>query len=99
MATRNRNRLPPGPGRIPGLTGLSFIRDRITATRSLTAKYGDVVAFYIGPQRVAILNHPDVVRDVLVTRSRIFHKGLGLQRAKLLLGEGLLTSEDADHQR
>ncbi|HTM03791.1 MAG TPA: cytochrome P450 [Vicinamibacterales bacterium] len=99
MATRSSNRLPPGPGRLPGLAGLSFIRDRITTTQSLTAKYGDVVAFYIGPQRVAILNHPDFVRDVLVTRSRSFHKGLGLQRAKLLLGEGLLTSEDADHQR
>jgi cytochrome P450 len=39
------------------------------------------------------------VRDVLVTRHREFHKGIGLQRAKLLLGEGLLTSEDAHHRR
>jgi cytochrome P450 len=91
---------PPGPsGRIPRLVAFAFIRDRINTLRRLTAKYGDVVAFNVGRQPFVILNHPDYVRDVLVTRHRLFHKGLGLQRAKLLLGEGLLTSEDTHHQR
>ncbi len=91
---------PPGPaGRIPRLVALAFVRDRINTLQRLTARYGDVVVFNIGKQGFAVLNHPDYVRDVLVTRHRMFHKGLGLQRAKLLLGEGLLTSEDARHQR
>src|SRR6185436_11347701 len=47
----------------------------------------------------ALLNHPDYVRDVLVTRNRQFHKGAGLERAQVLLGKGLLTSEDEQHQR
>src|SRR5215203_3026920 len=91
---------PPGPaGRIPRLIALAFVRDRITTLQRLTARYGDVVMFNVGRQPFAVLNHPDYVRDVLVTRHRAFHKGVGLQRAKLLLGEGLLTSEDAHHHR
>jgi cytochrome P450 len=93
------SRLPGPSGRIPTLVALAFIRDRVNTVRRLTARYGDVVAFNVGRQPFVILNHPDYVRDVLVTRHRLFHKGLGLQRAKLLLGEGLLTSEDTHHHR
>jgi cytochrome P450 len=45
------------------------------------------------------VNHPDYIKDVLVTNQPSFHKGLVLQRAKRLLGEGLLTSEDEVHRR
>jgi cytochrome P450 len=93
------SRLPGPSGRIPTLVALAFIRDRVNTVRRLTARYGDVVAFNVGRQPFVILNQPDYVRDVLVTRHRLFHKGLGLQRAKLLLGEGLLTSEDTHHHR
>src|SRR5205085_1161060 len=44
-------------------------------------------------------SHPDDVRDLLVTNDRLFVKGRGLERAKRLLGEGLLTSEGDDHRR
>ena len=36
---------------------------------------------------------------MLVTNHRNFHKGRGLERAKLLLGDGLLTSEGEAHLR
>ena len=39
------------------------------------------------------------VRDIFVTHQRKFMKGRGLERAKRLLGEGLLTSEGAAHVR
>ncbi len=45
------------------------------------------------------LNHPDLVRDVLVTEHRSFHKGPTIRAAKMLLGESLLTSEDESHLR
>ena len=44
-------------------------------------------------QTVYVLNHPDYIRDLLVTHHARFKKGRALQRAKRLLGEGLLTSE------
>ncbi|MCA1616746.1 MAG: cytochrome P450, partial [Acidobacteria bacterium] len=65
----------------------------------ITREHGDVVHFRIGPQHVYLLNHPDLVRDALVTRQDHFHKGRALQRSKRLLGEGLLTSEGEHHRR
>src|SRR4051794_39951654 len=92
--------LPPGPtSRLPGRLAVSFARNRLKFLDRLTRRYGDVVYFEIAGTPYAGLNHPYYIRDVLVTRHRLFHKGVGLERAKLLLGEGLLTSEDDIHAR
>ena len=55
--------------------------------------------FRLGPVFVYLVNDPELIRSVLVTRADRYHKGRGLERAKRLLGEGLLTSEDAVHLR
>ncbi len=65
----------------------------------MAREYGDIVAFKLGRQDVVLLNHPDYVQDVLVTRHKQFLKGGPLQRAKRLLGEGLLTSEGNYHRQ
>ncbi len=74
-------------------------RDPLAFFSQAQATHGDVVRFAFGRETVYLLSHPDLVRDVLLTHAQKFHKGLGLQRAKLLLGEGLLTSEDEAHLR
>jgi len=84
---------------VPGRVALAFVRDRIAFLEDVARRYGDVAFFRIGRTAFAFLNHPDFVRDVLVTRQRLFHKGIGLERARMLLGDGLLTSEDERHQR
>lgn len=92
--------LPPGPrGWISGLLGAAFARNRLGFLDDATRRYGDVVFFRAAGLPFAILNHPDYVRDVIVTRPRMFHKGIGLDRARLLLGNGLLTSEEDFHLR
>ena len=48
---------------------------------------------------IYLVNHPDLIGDVLVANARRFHKGRFLRTAKALLGEGLLTSEDPLHLR
>lgn len=94
-------RLPPGPPtRLFGLTAYpAFSGDRIGALTRLARRYGDIVLFRLGRQRMALLNHPDHVEDVLVTRARLFRKGRALERAKRLLGNGLLTAEGEAHLR
>ena len=65
-----------------------------------TAKeYGDLPYFRLGPYHAYLVNHPDYVRDILVTNQANFIKSRALQRAKILLGEGLLTSEGKFHLR
>jgi cytochrome P450 len=90
----------PGPSnRYPGALLVAFRRDPLGFLTRLAREYGDVAQARFGRQRVVLLSHPDYVRDVLVTEHRRFHKGIGLQRAKALLGEGLLTSEGEFHRR
>lgn len=92
--------LPPGPRRgFPGANLLAFRNDPIRFLSEAAHHYGDIAAFQVGPQRMVLLNHPDHIREVLVTNSRNFVKGRALERAKRMLGEGLLTSEGELHRR
>lgn len=91
---------PPGPKTLwPGGHMIAFRRDPLKFLSGLAREYGDVAQFRVGPQRAFLLSHPDLVRDMLVTHHDRFHKGRALQRAKRLLGEGLLTSEGEQHRR
>ncbi|MGH9930626.1 MAG: cytochrome P450 [Pyrinomonadaceae bacterium] len=91
---------PPGPRRIIPLLGLlAYRKGPLPFFQNLAAQYGDISYFRLGPQGAFFLNNPDYIKDVLVTNHQRFHKGLALQRAKRLLGEGLLTSEDEFHRR
>jgi cytochrome P450 len=65
----------------------------------MVKQYGDIVYLPTAGQHVYFLNHPDHVREVLVTQQHKFKKSRVLERAKALLGEGLLTSEGAFHLR
>lgn len=81
--------------------GGHFRSFRKAPTEFLTkmSKLGDVSTFRIGKIPVFLINHPDLIRDLLVTNHSKFIKGRALQRAKTLLGEGLLTSEKEFHLR
>ena len=93
-------RYPPGPKRqLIGGNFMSFRRDSLSFLQQAARAYGDIVYLKFGPQDVFFLNHPDYIKDVLVTHQQHFMKGRALQRAKRLLGEGLLTSEGDFHRR
>jgi cytochrome P450 len=91
---------PPGPKRrLLGTLFLALRRNPLSFLTQLSRDYGDIVHFKIGPQNLVLLNNPEMIKDVLVTQSHKFVKGRGLQLAKRLLGEGLLTSEGEFHRR
>ena len=89
------------PSQKPNLIGGHFKKFRSDPTGFLTtqAKLGDVSFFRMGSQPGYFLNHPDLTRDLFVVNANKFMKGRALQRAKTLLGEGLLTSEGKFHLR
>src|SRR5918911_1272888 len=90
---------PPGPRRrVPGAQMFAFRRDPLKFLTRLAREYGDVTTFRVGPQSFYFLNHPDHVKDLLVTSNDKFRKGRALERSKRLLGEGLLTGE-GEHWR
>ena len=89
---------PPGPTqKLPLVQFLNFLRDPIGVLVDIS-RYGDISHFKFGNQHIYFLNHPDYIRDVLVTYDTRFIKSRGLQLAKKVLGEGLLTSEGTTHR-
>ena len=90
---------PSRRGRYPGESMLAITRRPLGFLSELARTHGDIAMFNVGRQPIVLASHPDQIRDVLVTHARNFHKGRGLERAKMLLGEGLLTSEDEFHLR
>jgi cytochrome P450 len=78
---------------------LAFGSDRLGFLRQVAAEQGDVARLQLGPYRAWLLTHPDQVRDVLVTHADRFRKGPVLQRARFVLGDGLLTAEGDVHRQ
>src|SRR6202789_2358803 len=64
----------------------------------LAETYGDIAHYKIGPHHIVFLNNPEYIREVLVVQNDNFIKERTVQRTKMLLGEGMITSEGAVHR-
>ena len=64
----------------------------------LADEYGDIAHYKIGWHHILFLNHPDYIREVLVVQNDNFIKERTVQRSKMLLGEGMITAEGAQHR-
>ncbi len=85
---------PTGPPGIATVAGLASRRLPSTEVFTRVAQeYPRVAHTRMFGEHVYFLTHPDTVREVYVTNGRFTIKGRALQRSKVLLGEGLLTSE------
>ncbi|MHB8586127.1 MAG: cytochrome P450 [Thermoplasmatota archaeon] len=76
----------------------AFYQDPLAFLDSLRPR-GGVVPLRIGAYDFVIVSEPEAVREVFVTKARAFKKGLALERAKKVFGEGLLTAEGDHHRR
>jgi len=92
---RSEHTLPPGPRGVPILGMLPAIRrDPVGVFTKSAARFGDVVYFKIASRRGYLLNDPDDIRHVLQDNARNYHKSPLYDKLRLVLGDGLLTSED-----
>lgn len=73
--------------------------DPIVLFQQLAREYGDVVHHQLGRQHIVFLNHPELIREVLVNQSDNFEKERTVRRSELLLGKGMITAEGAAHRR
>ena len=65
----------------------------------LVANGARTVPLRVGSERVLLIDDAAQVWELLTTHARRTGKGRGLVRARLLLGDGLLTSEGDTHRR
>ena len=93
-------RFPPGFQR--NLLWFAFRKFRpanpILLFQHLTREYGDIAHYKIGWHHIVFLNHPDYIREVLVVQNDNFIKERTVQRTKMLLGQGMITAEGAQHR-
>ena len=85
----------PQPPEADAQFDVGATQDSLERMVELFARYGDVYRVY-APGRKShtwVINHPEDVKRVLVANHRNYTKGTGLDRVKILLGNGLMTSE------
>lgn len=79
--------------RLPGL-----LRDPMRALMAAHREYGDATTFRVGPLRFVSVADPAFAQHVLVRNHRNYVKSRSYQGLRLVLGDGLVTSE-GEHWR
>jgi cytochrome P450 len=77
----------------------AFRRSPIDFINRLVANGANDMPLRVGSERVLLLDDPAQVWELLTVHARRTQKGRGMVRARLLLGDGLLTSEGEAHMR
>jgi cytochrome P450 len=69
--------------------------DSLERMIELFARHGDTYRVFVPARRsyTYVVHHPDDIKRVLVSNHRNYTKGAGIDRIKLLLGRGIMTSE------
>jgi cytochrome P450 len=84
----------PGPTYLtPFSAARAMRRDPLSFVTELARDYGDLSAVRMGPLRAYMFFHPDAVKHVLQEHHTNYVKGPIIGRVKVLIGEGLFTSE------
>lgn len=84
--------VPPGPAQGFDLGGSD---ESLALMRDCFARFGDVYRIFAPSRGVYnyVINHPDDIKRVLLSNHRNYTKGEGMDRVKILLGNGIMTSE------
>ena len=61
--------------------------------------YGNISSYKFMGTPIIFVNDPELIREILVTQATAFTKERTVKRMKILLGEGLITSEEPFHMR
>jgi len=84
---------------LPGLLAEVLQKDPVAVLRENARLYGDLVHFRSFAGHVYQFNHPTLIGEIMIDHERRNRRAMVLQRARALLGEGLLTSEEPLHMR
>jgi cytochrome P450 len=100
LTEKNTYHFPPGLER--NLLWFAWRKFRpanpIFLFQHLADTYGDIAHYKLGHHHIVFLNHPEYIREVLVNQNDNFIKERTVQRSKMLLGKGMITSEGVVHR-
>ncbi|KKB10238.1 hypothetical protein VE26_03465 [Devosia chinhatensis] len=94
-------RRPSGPKGLPVIGHLlEMSRDTLGFFERSARDHGDMTAISVGGFPAVIVNHPDLIEQVLVKQNEHFTKNRVFWRQlEALMGNGLFVAEDAEWQR
>src|SRR5271163_2908660 len=100
IVSRPGARYPEGPRLLQRLISGEFFRQNAADFMLTTAsRFGDLNHYTGFGRHIFQFNHPRLIQELLLRDAPHHHRGLVMQRARLVLGEGLLTSEAPAHLR
>lgn len=101
LTAANTSKSIPGPSRWTTMRRLMPVPFRRFPEflADVAARYGGIAAFALPWRSYVFVNEPSLVKDILVTQQHAFTKSLGTRVLRMLLGDGLLTSEDPLHRQ
>ena len=84
--------VPPGPTEGFDMGGSDESLERL---RDYFTRFGDIYRVFAPARGVYhyVINHPEDIKRVLLSNHRNYTKGEGMDRVKILLGNGIMTSE------
>ncbi len=105
MSTHKHNgpyRLPPGLKRsLPFYALKPWVKlgSPILLFEYLHRTYGNIAHYQFMGTPIVFVNDPEYIKEILVTQGANFVKERTVRRMKILLGEGLITSDEPFHMR
>ncbi|HTD96171.1 MAG TPA: cytochrome P450 [Edaphobacter sp.] len=93
---------PPRPQAHPPLLRLQALgqaRLPILLFEYLLKTYGNIAHYRFMGTPIVFVNDPEYIREILINQAPSFVKERTVRRMKILLGEGLITSDDPIHMR
>lgn len=83
---------------VPGGALLLALRDPLALVSRMTALQDDVAWARLGPRKLYLLCDPALIRELLAHSGDALRKERALRLARIILGDGLLTSEGERHR-
>lgn len=99
---RNGYRFPPGLQlNLPFYLLRRFFKpaNPIALFEHLAQTYGHMAHYRLGLSHIVFVNEPDFIHEILINQPQNFIKERTQRRMKILLGEGLITSDGEVHRR
>ena len=83
----------------PITDAVKFYKDYLGFLITLEKKSGGFARFKAFNEEIYLVSDPALVEEVLIKQTDCFKKGTGYERGKIILGEGLLTSDFELHDK